>query len=168
MSLQFLISDQVLKVQDTRETSEALVHKYDAFLNLLSADPFSFQRDAVRETLRFLSSDKYPDLEHLARENWAMRESIRQRHDDVIDAYLDRMPLRDKKSISLDLATGTGKSFVMYALAAITLAEGLVDRVLVLCPSLTIEDGLLTKFTALAGNGELSDILKELGAAVTI
>lgn len=39
---------------------------------------------------------------------------------------------------------------------------------LVLCPSLTIEEGLLEKFTALAGNGELSEIMRELGAAVAI
>ena len=45
---------------------------------------------------------------------------------------LPKMQLRDRKSVSLDLATGTGKSFVMYALAAIALAEGVVDRVLVL------------------------------------
>jgi hypothetical protein len=43
-----------------------VVHKYDAFLNLLCADRYAFQRDAVRETLRFLVSDKYPDLERLA------------------------------------------------------------------------------------------------------
>jgi type III restriction enzyme len=77
------------------------------------------------------------------------------------------MLLRDRKSISLDLATGTGKSFVMYVLAAIALAEGLAERVLVLCPSLPIEDGLLEKFTARAGNGELSGIMQELGAAVS-
>ena len=144
-----------------------MVHKYDAFLNLLSAEKYVFQRDAVRGTLRFLVSEKYPDLERLARENWNDREAIRQRHESL-DAYLEKMPLRDRKSISLDLATGTGKSFVMYALAAIALAEGLAERVLVLCPSLTIEDALLEKFTALAGNGELSEIMKELGAVVAI
>ncbi len=144
-----------------------MVHKYDAFLNLLCADKYVFQRDAVRETLRFLVSENYPDLERLARENWNAREAIRQRHESL-DAYLEKMPLRDRKSLSLDLATGTGKSFVMYALAAIVLAEGLAERVLVLCPSLTIEEALLEKFTALAGNGELSEIMKELGAAVAI
>ncbi len=56
----------------------------------------------------------------------------------------------------------------MYALAAIALAEGLVDRVLVLCPSLTIEEELLSKFTALAGNAELAEIMNELGAIVAI
>ena len=167
MSFQLHIADQVLKAEDAREATEAVVHKYDAFLNLLCADHYSFQRDAVRESLRFLVSDKYSDLNRLARENWNAREAIRQRHESV-DAYLAKMPLRDRKSVSLDLATGTGKSFVMYALAAIALAEGLAERVLVLCPSLTIEEGLLEKFIALAGNGELSGIMKELDAAVAI
>jgi type III restriction enzyme len=124
MSLQLRIADQVLRVEDAREATEAVVHKYDAFLNLLSADHYSFQRDAVRESLRFLGSDKYPDLARLARENWNAHEAIRQRHESV-DAYLAKMPLGNRKSVSLDLATGTGKSFVMYALAAIALAEGL-------------------------------------------
>jgi len=167
MSLQLRIADQLLQVNDDRDAVEAVIHKYDAFLNLLCSERYSFQRDAVREMLRFLVSDKYPDLERLARENWNDREMIRPRHENL-DAYLAKMPLKELKAASLDLATGTGKSYVMYALGAIALAEGLVDRVLVLCPSLTIEEGLLDKFTALAGNGELSGIMKELGATVAI
>jgi type III restriction enzyme len=167
MSLQFRIADQVLKVNDTRIATERVVHKYDAFLNILCADQFAFQRDAVRETVRFLVSDRYKDLEGLARENWNARPAIQIRHDNL-DAYLDRMALRNLKSVSIDLATGTGKSYVMYALAAIALAEGLADRVLVLCPSVTIEAGLIRKFTALAGEGELSALMQELGALVSI
>ncbi len=168
MSLQFRIAEQVLKVDDHLDATEAIVHKYDAFLNLLCADRYTFQRDAVREVLRFLVSEKYPSLERLARENWNARIAIQQRYEGGIAAYLDRMPLKDRKAVSLDLATGTGKSFVMYALAAIALAEDLADRVLVLCPSLTIEEGLLQKFEMLAGNGELSGIMQELGAKVAI
>ena len=168
MSLQYRVADQVLRVDDSRDATEAIVHKYDAFLNLLCSDRYAFQREAVRTALRFLVSDKYPDLERLARENWNSREGIRQRHEEGLEAYLGAMPLRDRKAVTLDLATGTGKSFVMYGLAAIALAEGLVDRVLVLCPSLTIEEGLLEKFTILAGNTELSAIMKELGALVSI
>ena len=167
MSLQFRITDQVLRVDDARDATDALVHKYDAFLNLLCDEPHAFLRDAAREAWRFLVSDKYPDLERLARENFNGREAIKQRHESV-DAYLAKMPLRAKKAVSLDLATGAGKSWVMYALAALALAEGLADRVLVLCPSLTIEEALLEKFTAFAGNAELAGILRELGAAVAI
>jgi type III restriction enzyme len=167
MSLQFRIADQVLHVDDKSATTESIVHKYDAFLNLLCANQFAFQREAVREALRFLISDKYADLERLARENWDAKQEIQHRHESL-EAYLDKMPLRARKAVSLDLATGTGKSFVLYALAAIALAEALVDRVLVLCPSLTIEEGLLEKFSMLAGNPELSGIMKELGAGVAI
>jgi type III restriction enzyme len=39
------------------------------------------------------------------------------------------------------------------------LSEGVIDRVLVLCPSNTIEDGLLSKFRELAGKAELRDLL---------
>ena len=35
------------------------------------------------------------------------------------------MPLRDRKGVSLDLATRAGKSYVLYGLAVIALAEGL-------------------------------------------
>jgi type III restriction enzyme len=63
----------------------------------------------------------------------------------------------DQLSCSLDQATGTGKSYVLYGVAAILLAEGAVDRVLVLCPSNTIEDGLLRKFRELAGSSDLRD-----------
>ena len=76
------------------------------------------------------------------------------------------MPLRNVKCVSVDLATGTGKSYVIYGLAVIALAEGLVDKVLVLCPSLTIEDGLREKFETLIGNRELTAIMKEIGALV--
>lgn len=166
MSVTFRISDQILKLDDVSDATEAVVHKYDAFLNLLHTGNYAFLRDAAREALRFLISAKYPDLERLARENWS-RPELAKRHASI-DALLGKMPLKERKAATLDIATGGGKSFLMYGLAAIVLAEGLVDRVLVLCPSLTIEDGLLEKFNALAGNQELTAIMKELGAVVAI
>ncbi|NLZ19665.1 MAG: DEAD/DEAH box helicase family protein [Bacteroidales bacterium] len=154
-------------MDDTSDATEAVVRKYDAFLNLLATGDYAFQRGAIRETLRFLVSAKYPDLERLARDNWSSQPALAKRHDSI-DAFLEKMPLRDRKAASIDIATGGGKSYLMYGLAVIALAEGLVDRVLVLCPSLTIEDGLLEKFTALAGNPQLAEIMKELGARVVI
>ena len=67
----------------------------------------------------------------------------------------------DRLACSVDQATATGKSYVLYGLALILLAEGAVDRVLVLCPSNTIEDGLLKKFKELAGSSDLRDTLPE-------
>jgi len=54
MSLKFRIADQLLRVDDTRDFTEGLVRKYDAFLNLLCADRYAFQRDGAREAWRFL------------------------------------------------------------------------------------------------------------------
>ncbi|HCC53415.1 MAG TPA: hypothetical protein DEQ20_00585 [Desulfobulbaceae bacterium] len=167
MSVTFRIADQILKLDDTSDVTEAIVHKYDAFLNLLSTGEYAFQRDAARTVIRFLVSPKYLDLERLARANWNSRPVLAQRYTSI-DAMLERMPLKGSKGASLDIATGGGKSYLMYGLAAIALAEGLVDRVLLLCPSLTIEEGLLGKFNALAGNQNLTAIMKELGAVVAI
>ena len=59
------------------------------------------------------------------------------------------------------MATGTGKSYVIYGLAIILLAEGIVDRALVLCPSNTIEAGLIEKFRDLVSNSALRDLLPD-------
>jgi type III restriction enzyme len=167
MSVQFKIVDQVLKMPNRDQGVEDIVAKYSAFLAAMSSDRYEFQREAVATALRFLLSPKYVDLESLARENFHASPKIAQRYDNI-DAFLNRMPLRKVKSASLDLATGTGKSYVMYSIAAIALAEGIVDRVLVLCPSLTIEEELIDKFQMLAGNANLVGIMRELGARVVI
>ena len=44
------------------------------------------------------------------------------------------------------------------------LAEGFVDKVLVLCPSLTIEEELKKKFDRFSGDAVLTKILTELNA----
>lgn len=157
----------MLRVDDSRDAIEGGVHKYDAFLNLLCADRYAFQRDAVRTALRFLVSDKYPDLERLALENWNNRDCIRQRHENGLDAFLGAMPLRDCKAVTLDLATGAGKSFVMYGLAAVALAEGLVDRVLVLYPPIRGPEGTVPQGVPAAGRMQMifQDFRKQGDAA---
>ena len=161
----YKIADQVLRVSDATAETLGIVHKYDAFLNLLCTGKYEFQREAIQTAFTFLVSAKYPNTERLALENFEAREMLRKRYEEKAE-FLNRMPLRQIKCASLDLATGSGKSYVIYGLAAMALAEGLVDKVLVLCPSLTIEDGLREKFGGLIGNRELTDIMRELGAVL--
>ena len=59
--------------------------------------------------------------------------SLKQRYGNF-QAMQRYLQLPEQLSASLDLATATGKSYVLYGLAAIMLAEGAVDSVLVLCP----------------------------------
>lgn len=156
-------SDFVLLLQDDAPEVMEVVHKYDAFLSTLCRSEYAFQKDAVNTVIKFLISRKYQNTADLARENYAQHIKLKQKFNHIAD-YLAKFPLQTKKACSLDLATGTGKSFVIYALAQICLAEGLVDKVVVLCPSLTIEEGLKSKFEQLASDHTLKKIIEETGA----
>ena len=156
-------SDFVLLLGDVAPEVMEVVHKYDAFLSALCHDEYAFQRDAVIQVIMFLFSPHYGNIAALAGENYRQNSKLKQKYATLAD-YLSKFPLHDKKACSIDLATGTGKSFVIYALAQLCLAEGLVDKVLVLCPSLTIEEGLKDKFEKLAGDHTLKQLIEEAGA----
>lgn len=137
---------------------------YDAFIDLLCQGR-DYQKEAILTTLRFLAGGEYPDLRALAKENYESRPNFAEAYGSW-EALEERLHLGDRLSCSLDLATGTGKSYVLYALAAILLREALVDRVLVLCPSTTIEHALTAKFRDLAGNADLRDRVPEAAGPV--
>ncbi len=153
----FRNEDLVLQVStdvDPRVWDET---KYGNFLDVLCADR-EFQKQAVNTTLRYLCGAKYQDLTELAKKNFDSNEEIQLRYG-TWQAMQRHLQFPEQLACSIDLATGTGKSYVLYALAAILLAEGVVDRVLILCPSNTIESGLLEKFKDLASRSDLRDVL---------
>jgi type III restriction enzyme len=165
MSLQYKQEDFVLTLNDSSEKTNALVGKYEAFLDAITTENFEHVREAIRQAIRFLISDKYPTIKELAHENWGTNPKLKLKYN-TFSLYFDpNFRISDIKAANIDLATGTGKSWVIYGIAAFALAEGLVDKVLVLCPSLTIEEELKKKFEQLAGNQINQQILKELGAA---
>src|SRR5260370_28503519 len=153
----FRNEDLVLKVTPNVDPAVWEESKYEGFLDELYGRR-EYHKEGIRTTLRYLLGKRYADLRALARENFDASEEIEQRYGSC--AGMERhLQLADQLSCSIDEATGTGKSFFLYGLAAILLAEGAVDRVLVLCPSNTIEAGLLTKFKDLAGNPDLRDLM---------
>jgi type III restriction enzyme len=90
--------------------------------------------------MRYLAGKTCTDLRGLAKMNFEGNGELQRRYGSWIG--MERhLQLPDQLACSVDMATGTGKSFVLYGLAVILLAEGIVDRVLVLCPSNTIEAG---------------------------
>jgi len=156
--------DLVLSVTSAVDRTVWDESRYEAFLDELCGDR-EYQKEAIRIALRYLCSNEYHDLRDLAKTNYDRSEHLRHRYGSWLNMERS-LQLPDQLSASLDLATGTGKSYVLYGVAAILLAEGLVDRVLVLCPSTTIEDGLLGKFRLLAGSDSLRALLPA-GARVT-
>ena len=155
----FRNEDLILKVTENIDPKKWDEGKYEAFLDELCGYR-EYQKDAIRTTLRFLLGGKYANLRVLAKENFDDNTELQERYGSW--AGMERqLQLPEQLACSVDQATGTGKSYVLYGLALILLAEGAVDRVLVLCPSNTIEDGLLRKFKELAGNSDLRDALPD-------
>ena len=153
----FRNEDLILKVSENIDPAKWDESEYETFVDELCGYR-EYQKDAIRTTLRYLLGGKYADLHALAKENFDQNTELQERYNSW--AAMERqLQLPDQLSCSLDQATGSGKSYVLYGVAAILLAEGAVDRVLVLCPSNTIEDGLLKKFKELASNSDLRDAL---------
>lgn len=153
----FQNQDLVLKVSSAVNRAHWDESKYDAFIDELCGTR-SYQKEAIRITLRYLLGGEYTNLRALAKSNFELNPILEARYGSW--SGMERhLQLPDQLSASLDLATGTGKSYVLYGIAAILLAEGTVDRVLVLCPSTTIESGLIEKFNDLASDSDLRDLL---------
>ncbi len=155
----FRNEDLVLKVTENIDPKTWDEAKYETFLDELCGYR-EYQKEAIRTSLRYLLGGKYANLRALAKDNFDNNTELQERYGSW--ANMERqLQLPEQLACSIDQATGTGKSYVLYGIALILLTENAVDRVLVLCPSNTIEDGLLLKFRELAGNSGLRDALPD-------
>jgi type III restriction enzyme len=160
----FQNKDLVLKVSPNYDPKKFDPNKYEAFLDALCMDR-EYQKEAIREALRYFLGGQYKNLLELAQENYHNNPKLQEKYSSFID-FTQYLQLPNQLSCSIDHATATGKSFVMYGIARIMMAEGAVDQVLVLCPSNTIEAGLTEKFRSLSGDMALKALLPE-GSKVT-
>ena len=149
--------DLVLKVSPNYDPRRFNPNKYEALLDALCGDR-EYQKEAIRDTVRYFLGGEYRSLKELAEENYHSNPKLQEKYSSFED-FFSHLQLPDQLSCSLDHATATGKSYVMYGIARIMLAEGAVDQVLVLCPSNTIEAGLTEKFRTLSADRTLKDLL---------
>ena len=155
---QYRGDDLVLTVSQSVDPERNLL-KYEPFIDQLCKTR-SYQKDALRTAIRFFLGGQYASADALIAENYASSSVLQQVHG-TLDKWREKLLFPDRLSASVDLATGTGKSYLLYGVAAIMLAEGAVDQVLVLCPSTTIESGLTAKFRELAVDADLSSALPD-------
>lgn len=105
-----------------------------------------YQEKAIFDILRYLWGGEYENILDLAKENYKKKTAIKQRFSSE-ELFLNNLPLPHLLSGVCHMATGTGKSFVMFAVAYLSIILGKVDRVLVIGPaSKVIEKGLNEKF----------------------
>jgi len=158
--LRLLNQDLVLQVKQNIDPSVFDLNKYEGFVDAFCGDR-EYQKDAIRTSLRYLLGNQYRNLKELAGENFNDNDKLH----DLYGSFRElkkHLQLPNQLSCSIDLATGTGKSWVIYAIARIMLAEGAVDNVLVVCPSTTIEAGLMDKFKRFSGDDTLRSLLPEV------
>lgn len=155
----FLNQDIVLKVSKNVNPAVFDINRYEGFLDALCGER-EYQKTAIRNTLFYLLGGNYKNVTDLAEENYHNNDNL-QTFYGTFEQFRKNLQFPDKLSCSLDLATGTGKSYVIYGIARILLAEGAVDHVLVICPSTTIEDGLIEKFKLLSGDDALRNLLPD-------
>lgn len=149
----------VLQVRLTFDPAKLNLRKWVDFLDVLCGDR-EYQKEAIKNAIIYLASGEYRSVEDLIEENFRKNDELQKRYKDVRE-YQKNLPLPHKLSAVIDLATGTGKSYVIYGIAQIATGIGLVDKVLVLCPSLTIESGLKEKFEKLSGDDKIKATLPD-------
>ncbi len=154
---QFAVDDLVLPVSESYNPATFDLAAYEDFIDAVVAGR-EYSRVAIVTALRFMAGGRYANTKQLAEEAFASTPALDRRYG-TLGRLLERLPFPDKLACTLDLATGTGKSYVLFCLARIMLNEGLVSRVLVLCPSLTIESGLIDKFDSLLADSDLTALL---------
>ena len=111
------------------------------FVRELTGDR-EYQFRAIKELMIYLWGGSYKNVTELARENYSKKEDIQNRFK-TEENFIRNLPLPDRLSGVVHMATGTGKSYVMFAIAYLSIVMGKTKRVLVLGPSSTvIERGL--------------------------
>jgi len=146
MASKLYLSDHTLDVNVRRcDIGQFDFSEVEDYVRTLAGDR-EYQFQAIREILIYLWGGAYGTVLDLAKENYPKKNAIQQRFQSE-EHFLRMLPLPDRLSGVCHLATGTGKSYVMIAIAHLSILLGKVKRVLVLGPSSTvIESGLREKF----------------------
>lgn len=157
----FNTQDLVLKVNTKVYDPEKLpIADWQRFLDVLCGNR-DYQKEAIRTAIMYLASGRYKNIEDLVSENYRANDELKKRYSTEKE-YLNKLQVKNRLSGNIDLATGTGKSYVMYGIAQIALGIGLVDKVLVLGPpSTTIETALMEKFNGLTANSALKNSIPD-------
>ena len=152
-------SDLVFQVTKDVDPQKLDLDKYDDFLEEVCGHR-DFQKEAIRTVVRFLLGGEYKNTEDLARENFEKNPALREYYGNF-ESLKNKLQFPDKLACTMDLATATGKSWIMYAVAQILLCEGAVDQVLVLAASTTVKQELIKKFERFAVDKNLRAALQD-------
>jgi type III restriction enzyme len=163
--LKIQTSNLVLKVNTAYDPHKLDLEKWENYLDLLCGER-NYQKEAIKTAIVYLASGEYSSINQLAKENYRNNSDLQDKYKSEGE-FIKSLQLPDKLSGVIDLATGTGKSYVMFGVAQIMLALRIVKRVIILCPSITIERELKKKFIALVNDSRIRASIPEPYGTIT-
>ncbi len=139
------LSQHVLKVNLRKHNRRFNFDEIEDYVRAIAGGR-EYQYEAIRDVMTYLWGGGYKNVADLAKENYANNPHLQERFGSE-ELMLGHLPLADRLSGVVHMATGTGKSYVIFAVAYLSLVMGFTKRVLVLGPSsLIVKQGLREKF----------------------
>ena len=80
----------------------------------MSLSDRAYQYDAIKQVMIYLWGGSYKSVAELGRENYKQKLQIQQRFA-IEENFLRQLPLPDRLSGVVHMATGTGKSYVILS-----------------------------------------------------
>lgn len=153
------LSEHVLRLNPRRKSIQKFdFSEIEDYVRAVSGDR-EYQYEAIKDIMTYLWGGGYKNLADLARENFDNNPHLKERFGSEV-IMLGHLPLPDRLSGVVHMATGTGKSWVIFAVAYLSLVMGYTKRVLVLGPSSTIiEESLRDKFEEFMGRADWNSLL---------
>jgi len=145
-----------LVLRPKKRVGAEILEKYRELIDVVcgkgddkDTNPFFFQKEAITELLSYCL--EYSDLNELLGENLADNSDLKEYYGDLYGSdFKSKLGDLDKRIATIDLPTGTGKSYVMFLIAIILLNElPEISRIQVITPSKTIKKQLVKKFEEL-------------------
>ena len=111
------IDDLVLKVSDNVDLNLWDESKFLDFLDILCGNRY-YQKEAILTAIKFIAGGSYCCTADLAKENFDLYNPIKEKYV-TYSNLLSKLYFSNTFSATIDLATGTGKSWVIYGIARI-------------------------------------------------
>lgn len=158
--MKFNLDELILEVNRYYDRSLIPLDDWEPFLDRLCQGR-EFQKQAIFKSVLYLLDRQFDNLGSFAKHNFEKNMELQRKYGHSFSKFERFLQLGSLKYATIDLATGTGKSYVLYGIAQIMLGLGVVERVLLLCPSNTIEYGLTEKFLTLSSDQLLSSTIPD-------
>src|SRR5690554_3122560 len=111
----FKQSDLILKVTNHFNKEKLNLSEWNWFLDVLCGNR-EYQKEAILNSIIFLASKEYDKTEDLVIENYNKNDNLKIKYPNI-KHYLNQLQIKDKLHANIDLATGTGKSYVIYGIS---------------------------------------------------